>query len=74
MPFEKLEAMPDAPIMIGGYISTMLLVLIPPLWFRLMAPKLQHWDDTMANEKELAILAQQQNEYVRAKAQRRRLI
>ena len=74
VPFEKLEAMPDAPIMIGGYISTMLLVLIPPLWFRLMAPKLQHWDDTMANEKELAILAQQQNEYVRAKAQRRRLI
>ena len=59
VPFERLEAMPDAPVMIGGYISTMLLVLIPPLWFHLMKPKLAHWDATMANEKELAIIAEQ---------------
>ncbi len=74
VPFEKLEAMPDAPIMIGGYISTMLLVLIPPLWFRLMAPKLKHWDETMANDKELAILAQQKEQRLSARTQRRRLI
>ncbi|MBF7072952.1 alkane 1-monooxygenase [Glaciecola sp. MH2013] len=74
VPFEKLEAMPDAPIMIGGYISTMLLVLIPPLWFSLMRPKLQHWDKTMANEKELEIIAQQAQDAVERKEKRLALI
>ena len=74
VPFEKLEAMPDAPIMIGGYISTIVLVLLPPLWYRLMKPKLQHWDDTMANEKELSILRLQQGHSLPTSANDRRLI
>jgi len=74
VPFEKLEAMPDAPVMIGGYISTIVLVLLPPLWFRLMAPKLQHWDDTMANDNELSILRLQQGQSLPNSADDRRLI
>ena len=74
VPFEKLEAMPDAPVMIGGYISTIVLVLLPPLWFRLMRPKLQHWDDTMANENELSILRTQQGHSIPTSADDRRLI
>jgi alkane 1-monooxygenase len=74
VPFEKLEAMPDAPVMIGGYISTIVLVLLPPLWYRLMRPKLQHWDDTMANENELSILRTQQGQGIPTNANDRRLI
>lgn len=74
VPFEKLESMPDAPVMIGGYISTIVLVLLPPLWYRLMRPKLQHWDDTMANENELSILRIQQGHGISTNAKDRRLI
>jgi hypothetical protein len=74
IPFEELEAMPDAPVMLGGYISTIALVLLPPLWFKLMKPKLQHWDDTMANESELAILRLQQAQSLPSDQDKRRLI
>jgi hypothetical protein len=74
IPFEELEAMPDAPVMLGGYISTIALVLLPPLWFKLMKPKLQHWDDTMANESELAILRLQQAQSLPSDQDKKRLI
>ncbi len=74
VPFEKLEAMPDAPVMIGGYISTIVLVLLPPLWYKLMQPKLQQWDDTMANESELAILRLQQGQSIASVVDDRRLV
>jgi alkane 1-monooxygenase len=62
VPFEKLQAMEDAPVMISGYISTIGIVLVPPLWFKLMQPKLAHWDAHFANEQELAILKRQAND------------
>jgi alkane 1-monooxygenase len=65
VPFEKLESMPDAPEMISGYISTMVIVLIPPLWFKVMAPKLRHWDLHYANTDELAILKAQETPQTR---------
>jgi hypothetical protein len=74
VPFEKLEAMPDAPVMIGGYISTIALVLLPPLWFKLMKPKLQHWDETMANESELAIIRLQQAQNLPTNQDEKRLV
>ena len=58
VPYHKLEPMPDAPTMISGYLSTMAVVLIPPLWFKLMAPKLRHWDEHFANEQEKELLRQ----------------
>ncbi|WP_333607103.1 alkane 1-monooxygenase [Arsukibacterium sp.] len=44
LPFYQLKAYPDAPDLPTGYLGSMLLALIPPLWFRLMAPKLTQWD------------------------------
>jgi alkane 1-monooxygenase len=61
VPFEKLKALPDSPEMIGGYISTMGIALIPPLWFRIMEKKLAHWDEHYANEEERKIIAQLNN-------------
>ncbi|WP_395342994.1 alkane 1-monooxygenase [Ningiella sp. W23] len=62
LPFEKLKPMEDSPEMISGYISTIGIVLIPPLWFKLMQPKLDHWDSHFANERELEILREQAKE------------
>ena len=57
--FEKLAPMPEAPMMISGYISTITIALVPPLWFALMKPKLAHWDAHFANSEELDIIAKQ---------------
>lgn len=59
LPFEKLKPMEEAPVMISGYISTIGIALIPPLWFKLMQPKLEHWDEHFADEKEREILQRQ---------------
>ncbi|MBY6186472.1 alkane 1-monooxygenase [Marinobacter hydrocarbonoclasticus] len=57
-PFHQLAPMPEAPTMPAGYLSTILLTLIPPLWFRLMAPRLAHWDRHYATEEERQMVAQ----------------
>lgn len=61
LPFEKLKSLPEAPTMINGYITSILIALLPPLWFMLMHKKLNHWDQHFANEKELALLEEHQN-------------
>lgn len=59
VPFEKLKALQDSPQMVSGYISTMMLALIPPLWFRIMEKKLAHWDEHFASDREKEIIAKQ---------------
>jgi alkane 1-monooxygenase len=56
IPFHQLKPYEDAPTMLNGYLGTICIALIPPLWFKLMAPKLAHWDQTYANEQEKALL------------------
>jgi len=56
IPFHQLKPYEDAPMMLNGYLGTISLTLIPPLWFKLMKPKLQHWDEVFATERELALL------------------
>lgn len=38
--YQFLETMPDAPQLPSGYPAMMLLSLFPPLWFRIMNPRL----------------------------------
>jgi hypothetical protein len=57
IPFHQLVPHKDAPMMLNGYLGTISLTLIPPLWFKLMKPKLAHWDEHYATEQELKILA-----------------
>ncbi|MFD2178356.1 alkane 1-monooxygenase [Veronia pacifica] len=56
VPYQDLKPMSDAPMMVGGYLSTILITLIPPLWHKLMTPKVLDWDRRYASdrEKELA--------------------
>lgn len=52
VPFHKLNPMPEAPAMVSGYMATVFLTLIPPLWFALMRPKLAQWDRTYSRPTE----------------------
>ncbi|MEM0910000.1 MAG: alkane 1-monooxygenase [Pseudomonadota bacterium] len=60
VPFQRLHPMAGSPTMISGYITTIFIALIPPLWFRLMAPKLEEWDAKHATPEELTIIADQE--------------
>ena len=52
VPYQDLRPFPDAPMMIGGYLTTILVAMIPPLWHHLMTPKVLAWDRDFASEEE----------------------
>jgi NAD(P)H-flavin reductase/ferredoxin len=60
VPYQDLRPYPDAPMMVGGYLTTIVVALIPPLWHRLMTPKVLEWDARYATPKE-RILAREAN-------------
>lgn len=56
-PFWELHhADNDAPMMPMGYLPTGISALFPPLWNRIIDPRLQKWDDELASEEEIAYL------------------
>lgn len=54
--FWELEDRPGAARMRHGYMLTILIALVPPLWRRYMAPQLDYWDARLASPEELASL------------------
>ncbi|MEW9899226.1 fatty acid desaturase [Chitinivorax sp. PXF-14] len=52
VPYQDLKPFPDAPTMVGGYLTTILVAMIPPLWHALMTPKVLAWDRDYATEEE----------------------
>lgn len=54
-PFWELEHVPEAPTYAHGYLKTMGFTVIPPLWHRLMNPKLIEWDEQYASPAERAL-------------------
>jgi len=52
VPFGKLRPYPDAPMMVDGYLGTLFVTMVPPLWHRLMTPKVLEWDRVYATPKE----------------------
>lgn len=57
VPYQDLKPFPDAPMMIGGYLTTLVVAMVPPLWHRLMTPKVLQWDRDHASEDEQALAA-----------------
>jgi NAD(P)H-flavin reductase/ferredoxin len=59
VPYQDLRPYPDAPMMISGYLSTIIVALVPPLWHKLMTQKVLAWDRDYANDEErrLAVAA-----------------
>jgi NAD(P)H-flavin reductase/ferredoxin len=52
VPFGELRPYPAAPMMVDGYLGTMFLTMVPPLWHRLMTPRVLMWDQVYATPKE----------------------
>jgi Fatty acid desaturase len=55
-PFWTLEEEPEGPNYPYGYMTMILISLIPPLWKRIVHPLLAEWDAHSASPAELAIL------------------
>ncbi len=55
--YQDLRPYPDAPMMINGYLTTLVVAMIPPLWHHLMTPKVQAWDRDFATPAERALAA-----------------
>jgi len=52
VPFQELRPFPDAPMMITGYLGTIILAMMPHVWNKLMVPKVLAWDHNYASAKE----------------------
>jgi Fatty acid desaturase len=57
-PFWTLEPEPDGPTYPHGYMTMLLIALVPPLFNRIVAPRLEEWDRTQATAEELTIIAE----------------
>lgn len=57
VPYQNLKPLPDAPVMPFGYLTTIIIALIPPLWHRLMTPRLLAWDREQATAAERRLAA-----------------
>lgn len=55
-PYPELGPSPSAPRLGAGYLATLPLVLVPPLWRRVIAPRLAHWDAALATPDERALV------------------
>lgn len=55
-PYWTLYAYPTAPMLPAGYLSMLLIALVPPLFKKLMTPALNEWDEKQASpaERQLA--------------------
>jgi alkane 1-monooxygenase len=40
-PYSTLQSVPHAPHLPAGYPAMVLLALVPPLWFKVMDPRVQ---------------------------------
>ncbi|VVM99783.1 hypothetical protein PS631_03288 [Pseudomonas fluorescens] len=47
-------------MMVGGYLTTIIAAMIPPLWHKLMTPKVLAWDRHYASAEE-RVLAREAN-------------
>jgi NAD(P)H-flavin reductase/ferredoxin len=57
VPYQDLKPYADAPMMINGYLTTIMVAMIPPLWHKLMTPKVLAWDRNYATGEELELAA-----------------
>jgi alkane 1-monooxygenase len=58
VPYQELRPYADAPMMINGYLTTILVALVPPLWNYFMVPKVLAWDEKYASKEELSLAKQ----------------
>jgi alkane 1-monooxygenase len=57
VPYQDLKPFPEAPMMINGYLTTIIIAMIPPLWHKLMTPKVLAWDRDYVTPEERQLAA-----------------
>lgn len=60
VPFWELRPYPDAPMLKYGYLTMIIITMVPPLYRSMMTPKLRDWDKRFASPAERK-LAQEAN-------------
>ncbi len=55
-PFWELRAYPDTPMMPHGYLTMILIAMVPPLWNRIVIPRVLAWDDHFASDAERSLI------------------
>ena len=58
LPYWKLRAYPNAPMLPLGYLTMIVVALVPPLFKKLMDPALKNWDEKHATAAERQLLKQ----------------
>jgi alkane 1-monooxygenase len=56
-PYGMLALEEDSPKLPSGLMASALIAAVPPLWRRVMAPRLARWDREQATEEERALAA-----------------
>ena len=57
-PFWELRAYPETPTMPYGYLTMIVVAMVPPLWDRVMIPRVQAWDRHFASDAEGDLIAE----------------
>ena len=55
-PFWELRPYPGALALESGYMASILLAMVPPVWTRMMARALRYWDEKLATREERALI------------------
>lgn len=59
LPFYELKAYPDMPKTPYSYITMAAISMVPPLFYKVMVPKLKDWDEKYATPAERELTARQ---------------
>lgn len=61
-PYQSLTCHPEQPEMPGGLMTAYISTLIPPLWRKIITPKLLEWDKTQADVSEYSLIQKANND------------
>lgn len=61
-PYQNLTCHPEQPEMPGGLMTAYISTLIPPLWRKMITPKLLEWDKNQADASEYPLIQQANND------------
>jgi len=55
-PYWELQITEDSPKLPYGYLTSVFIAMVPPLWFKIITPELEKWDNEKASREELLLL------------------
>jgi alkane 1-monooxygenase len=64
LPYWRLEPKPDAPTLPFGYMTMILVALVPPLHRRIMRPYLETWDQHWATAAEKTLVQTVRHQFI----------